>query len=70
MSFDAIISMTLDRRITSCNAAAERIYGHGADEAIGRSIEFIVPPEHLTEFRIVYERLGRGELVDPLKPSV
>ena len=66
-SFDAIISMTLDRRITSWNAAAERIYGHWADEAIGRSIEFIVPPERLTEFRIVYERLGRGESVEPFE---
>jgi diguanylate cyclase (GGDEF)-like protein/PAS domain S-box-containing protein len=66
-SFDAIISMTLDRRITSWNAAAERMYGHAAHEVIGRSVEIVVPPERLTEFRIVYERLGRGECVEPFE---
>jgi PAS domain S-box-containing protein len=63
-SFDAIISMTLDRKITSWNAAAESMYGYVADEAVGRSIEIIVPPERLTEFRTVYERLERGECVE------
>ena len=64
-SFDAIISMTLDRRITSWNAAAESMYGYAADEVIGRSIEIIVPPDRLAEFGTVYERLGRGEFVEP-----
>ena len=66
-SFDAIISMTLDRRITSWNVAAEKMYGHAAHEVIGRPIEVLVPPERLTEFRMVYERLGRGECVEPFE---
>ena len=57
-SFDAIISMTLDRRITSWNAAAESMYGYAAHEVMGRSIEIIVPPDRLEEFRTVYDRLG------------
>ena len=64
-SFDAIISMTLDRRITSWNAAAESMYGYAADEVMGRSMEIVVPPDRLEEFRTVYERLRRGENVEP-----
>jgi diguanylate cyclase (GGDEF)-like protein/PAS domain S-box-containing protein len=66
-SFDAIISMTLDRRITSWNAAAERMYGYAAHEVIGQSIEIIVPPERRAEFSAVYERLGQGENVEPFE---
>jgi diguanylate cyclase (GGDEF)-like protein/PAS domain S-box-containing protein len=66
-SFDAIISMTPDRRITSWNAAAENMYGYAGHEVIGRSVEIIVPPDRLAEFRTVYERLGRGEYVEPFE---
>jgi diguanylate cyclase (GGDEF)-like protein/PAS domain S-box-containing protein len=48
-SFDAIISMTPDLRITSWNAAASAMYGYAAHEVSGRSIEIIVPPERLGE---------------------
>ena len=42
-SDDAIIGNTLDGTITSWNPAAERIYGYSAAEAIGQSIEMLVP---------------------------
>ena len=42
-SDDAIIGTTLDGTITSWNPAAVRIYGYSASEAIGRSIEMLVP---------------------------
>ncbi|MET0579633.1 MAG: PAS domain S-box protein [Ilumatobacteraceae bacterium] len=32
--------------ITSWNAGAERLFGHRADDAIGQSLDLIVPPEH------------------------
>jgi diguanylate cyclase (GGDEF)-like protein/PAS domain S-box-containing protein len=64
-SFDAIISMTLDRRITSWNAAADSMYGYAADEVMGCSMEIVVPPDRLEEFRTIYERLRRGENVEP-----
>ncbi|MCP2243566.1 PAS domain S-box protein [Lentzea aerocolonigenes] len=40
---DAVIGQTLDGIITSWNPAAERQYGYTAEEAVGRSIDLIVP---------------------------
>jgi len=44
-SDDAIISKTLEGRITSWNAGATRIFGYEASEMIGESILRIIPPE-------------------------
>jgi len=63
-SQDAVISKTLDGTIQSWNAEAERLFGHTAEEAIGRSITLIIPPERLDEERMIVERLGRGERVE------
>jgi PAS domain S-box-containing protein len=66
-SSDAILSKRLDGTITSWNAAAERLYGYPAAEAIGRSIELIVPADRRDELRAMDERLGRGERVPALE---
>jgi PAS domain S-box-containing protein len=66
-SSDAILSKTLDGTITSWNAAAERMYGYSAAEAIGRSIEIVVPEDRLGELRGMDERLARGERVPPFE---
>jgi PAS domain S-box-containing protein len=44
-SDDAIVSKTLDGRVTSWNAGAERIFGYTADEMIGQPITRVIPPE-------------------------
>ena len=44
-STEAIIGTTLDGTITHWNPAAERVYGYRADEAIGRSVAMLAPPE-------------------------
>src|SRR5262245_15813219 len=44
-SDDAIVSKTLEGRILSWNAGAERLFGYSAEEAIGQSITLIIPPE-------------------------
>src|SRR5262249_5742969 len=67
-SDDAIISKTLDGRITSWNAGATRIFGYEASEMIGESILRIIPPELHGEEREILARLRRGErTVSPLR---
>src|ERR1044072_8802158 len=44
-SSEAVIGKTLEGTVTSWNAAAERMYGYTAEEAVGQSISFIVPEE-------------------------
>lgn len=60
-SDDAIISSTLDGIIISWNAAAERIYGYSAQEAIGHSASMLMPPEREQELTEILERIRRGE---------
>jgi PAS domain S-box-containing protein len=62
-SQDAVISKTLDGTIRSWNAEAERLFGHTAEEAVGRSITLIIPPDRLDEEHMIVERLRRGERV-------
>lgn len=63
-SGDAIISKTLDGRITSWNAGAESIFGYPAEEAIGQPIGLIIPEERATEELGFIENLRRGEMID------
>ncbi len=60
-SHDAILSVTLDGRITFWNAAAQRLYGYRAEEAIGAGLAMLVPPGAGGEIPALLERLGRGE---------
>ncbi len=60
-SDDAIISMDLNGTILTCNAGAERVYGHSAQEIAGRSIEILLPPERVHEEREILHRLRQGE---------
>jgi PAS domain S-box-containing protein len=66
-SSDAIIGKTLDGIVTSWNVAAERMYGYTAEEAVGRHISFIVPPELSGELAEIMARLRRAERVERLE---
>ena len=63
-SDDAIISKTLKGVITSWNSGAERLFGFSAEEAIGRPMQMLIPPERLEEEPRILERMARGESVD------
>lgn len=63
-SHDAIVSKTLDGVILTWNRGAEWLFGYSADEAVGRPITLIIPPERLDEERVILERLRRGERIE------
>jgi len=63
-SDDAILSKTLDGAIEFWNIGAERIFGYTAEEAIGRHISLILPPDRLDEESDVLARLRRGDKID------
>lgn len=63
-SDEAIVSKSIDGTILSWNARAERLFGYSATEAIGNSINLIVPQDRLDEEQEVLDRLRRGERID------
>jgi PAS domain S-box-containing protein len=63
-SEDAIVSKNLDGVITSWNAAAERIFGYTAAEAVGQSVLMLVPTDRKDEEPQILARLRRGERVE------
>jgi len=63
-SDDAIISKGLDGIVQSWNAAAERLFGYAAAEAVGRHISFIIPPDRLSEEDLIISSLKNGRRVD------
>jgi PAS domain S-box-containing protein len=61
---DAVLSKDLDGIVTTWNPAAVRLYGYTAEEAIGRHISFLVPPDHKDEEKVILDRVKRGERLD------
>src|SRR5215207_456043 len=56
---DAVLSKDLDGLVTSWNPAASRLYGYDPEEAIGRHISFLVPPDHKDEEKVILERVRK-----------
>ena len=63
-SDDAIISKNLQGIIESWNAGAERIFGYTAKEAIGQSVEMLIPHDRIDEEEKILSRIRRGERID------
>src|SRR5215469_10861459 len=63
-SEDAIGSVTLDGVIESWNRGAHRIFGYTEDEAVGESVNILVPPERLDEEKTILETLKAGSRLD------
>jgi PAS domain S-box-containing protein len=67
---EAIFSIDRGGRIVSWNAGAERIYGFPETEALGRSWDFLVPPEARERFDGALSRLAGGEDPQNLETSL
>ncbi|TWC77283.1 PAS domain S-box-containing protein [Rhizobium sp. SJZ105] len=63
-SDDAIVSKTLNGIITTWNKGAERLFGYAAEEAIGKPITIVIPPDRLDEEPAILARIQAGERVD------
>lgn len=63
-SDDAIISKTLGSIIRSWNIGAQRLFGYSAEEAVGKPITIIIPPDRLNEEAHIIDTLKRGERID------
>ncbi len=63
-SDDAILSKDLDGVILSWNRGAERLFGYSADEAVGRPITLIIPPDRLNEEPTILGKIRNGEAVE------
>jgi len=63
-SDDAILSKGLDGVIRSWNAAAERLYGYTAAEAVGRGIALIVPDELAGEVGEILHEIAANRRVE------
>ena len=63
-SDDAIISKSTAGVIRSWNPGAVKIFGYSAEEAIGRPISIIIPPDRSKEEAEIMRRLVRGERVE------
>ncbi len=63
-SDDAIISKDLNGTITSWNVAAWRIFGHTAEEVIGRHITILIPEHMMDEEYAILAKVKAGQRVD------
>ena len=63
-SEDAILSKTLEGIIVSWNKGACGIYGYTAEEAVGKPVSVLVPPDSPDETPQLLRRVGRGESLE------
>jgi len=63
----AVVGMGLDGEILSWNPAAELIYGYTAQEAIGRNVSLLIPPERLGEVSVNKSRINTGHAVGEIE---
>lgn len=62
---DAIISYDLRGVITSWNQGAERLLGYSVQESVGTPIAALIPPEKQAEAAEMFNKLRKGQRVEP-----
>jgi len=60
-SDDAIVSKDLDGIIVSWNNGAERLFGYSANEAVGKPVSILIPPDRQGEDQTILSRIRLGE---------
>jgi PAS domain S-box-containing protein len=63
-SDDAIVSKNLDGIITSWNPGAETLFGYSSQQAVGKPMTMLIPPERSAEEPQILARIARGESTD------
>ncbi len=63
-SDDAIAGKNLDGLITSWNPGAQRLFGYSAQEALGKPMAMLIPPERASEEPTILARIAHGEATD------
>jgi PAS domain S-box-containing protein len=64
LSDDAVIGINADGFITTWNGAAQRLFGHTAEAAIGQHCSLLVPPGLDGELPMILRRIAQGEHID------
>lgn len=60
ISSEGIISIDEDHRVVLFNQGAEAIFGHRADEMLGRPLDLLIPEAHRSRHRKHVESFGRS----------
>lgn len=63
-SDDAILSKDLNGVILSWNQGATRLFGFNAEEAVGKPVTIIIPPDRLNEEPTILAKIHRGERIE------
>src|SRR5690349_426261 len=66
-SDDAILTKDRQGTITSWNQGARRLYGYSPEEAIGRPVSILEPPELAGEQRSIIDHVFAGGSVERLE---
>ena len=59
-SDDAIVGKSLSGIIVSWNAAAERLFGYSAGEAIGKPVSMLAAPDRIDEMPVILAKIKMG----------
>jgi PAS domain S-box-containing protein len=67
LSEDAIIVLSSDGSIVHWTSGAEKLFGYRREEAVGNSINILVPQNRLDEHREIMDKISQGEAVKQLE---